>query len=89
MTHDFQERLRVASNEDMDPVLLEQERIVEAYGFVEDLVNPDEPDFILLEEDELIEDPNPDAYYENIIDEILDEQALNEFNFDLNFADLL
>ena len=89
LTTDFEERLRVASNEDMDPILLEQERIVEAYGFVEDLVNPDESTFTLLEEDELTEVPCPDDYYENIIDEILDEQALNEFNFDVNFADLL
>ena len=78
----------MASNEDMDPILLEQELKVEAYGFVEDLVNPEESGFTLLQEEET-EDPCPDTYYENIIDEILDEQALNEFNFDVNFADLL
>ena len=72
----------------MDPILVEQELKVEAYGFVEDLVNSDESAFELLEEDELVLPPvfddddifAGDLDVENIIDDLLDAD-LEDFDF--------
>ena len=91
LTVSFSERLNMACHEDMDVILIEQEQIVEAHAFVEDLTNNDDDDFFLMNEDELVLPPvfdDADEGVQDLIDEIL-EDDLMEFNFDMEFAEYL
>lgn len=73
----------------MDAVLLKQENKLEAHGFIEDLINPDESAFEQLDEDDLQPPPIFQDPVMSIIDEIDEIIAdfsadLDNFDFDLN-----
>ena len=89
LTFTFDEKLRIATEESMDAVLLKQENKLEAHGFIEDLINPDESAFEQLDEDDLQPPPIFQDPVMSIIDEIDEIIAdfsadLDNFDFDLN-----
>ena len=80
----------------MEAVLLKQENKLEAFGFIEDLVNQDESAFEQLNEDDFHPPPtfeddfHPPPTFEDpladLIDDIIADYTadLETFNFDLN-----
>ena len=86
LTFSFDEKLRIATDENMDAILLKQENKLEAFNFIEDLITPDESAFQQLNEDDFYPPPIFEDPVKNIIDEIiLDHSAdLETFDFELD-----